>query len=118
MKSYLHFLWQIQDLLGEDRRKLPWLMILFLSSSAMDILGLSIIGPYVSLAVYPEVEQNETLARAISFFGLPNEPQSLLNSNWYFAGGRLSFSRRQLQYMLTTVFSASVKISRYGFGVF
>ena len=38
---------EILDLL-EQRRKLPWLLILFLSSSVLDIFGLGLIGTYVS----------------------------------------------------------------------
>jgi ATP-binding cassette, subfamily B, bacterial PglK len=66
--------------LGEDRRKLPWLIFLFLASSAMDVMGLSLIGPYISLVINPEIEMNETLEKCILYFGLSSEPQSLLFS--------------------------------------
>jgi ATP-binding cassette, subfamily B, bacterial PglK len=46
MKSYLH---EIYILLGEDNRRLPGIIILFLVLSMIDLVGLAIIGPYVAM---------------------------------------------------------------------
>jgi hypothetical protein len=57
MKQYLH---EILYLLGEDRARLPWMAVLFLSLSVLDLAGCGLIAPYVSLtqtklsSEYPE----------------------------------------------------------------
>ena len=53
LRGAIKYLREILDLLGDKRRKLLWLLILFLSSSVLDILGLGLIGPYVSLLSDP-----------------------------------------------------------------
>ena len=45
--KYLNFL------LGEQRRELPKLIFFFLILSLLDALGISLIGPYVSLVIDP-----------------------------------------------------------------
>jgi ATP-binding cassette, subfamily B, bacterial PglK len=54
MKEFLAYTRELLYLLGDNRRKLPWLVVLFLLSSLLDIIGLGIIGPYLALAMSPE----------------------------------------------------------------
>lgn len=54
MRIAFKYLCEILDLLGNEKRKLPRLFALFLSSSVLDIIGLSLIGPYVSLLSNPD----------------------------------------------------------------
>ena len=49
MKSAYQYLIEILYLVGESRSKLPALILLFLFSSILDLLGLGLIAPYVSL---------------------------------------------------------------------
>ena len=53
MKQYLS---EIFFLLGKDRRKLIGLLILFLMSSLLELIGIGLIGPYLSIMVDPEGE--------------------------------------------------------------
>lgn len=50
----LNYLKEIFYLLGKDRKKLPWLILLFLVSSMLDLAGLGLIGPYVVVVMSPE----------------------------------------------------------------
>jgi hypothetical protein len=54
MKSALQYLREILTLLGEDRRKLPALVVLFLGVSLLDLAGLGLIAPYIGLVMKPE----------------------------------------------------------------
>ena len=43
-------------LLGKDRRKLPWMALLFIVISAVDVLGVGLIGPFMSLIMDPSLQ--------------------------------------------------------------
>ena len=49
MKAALQYLHEILTLLGDDRRKLPALIVLFLGVSLLDLAGLGLIAPYIAL---------------------------------------------------------------------
>jgi len=51
LKSYIN---EVSFLLGEDRRRVVFLLCLFLFSSFLDILGIGLIAPYVTLVINPE----------------------------------------------------------------
>ncbi len=73
----LRHLREILDLLGPDRRKLPWLMGLFLGASILDLVGLGLIGPYVTLIANPSAIDGQ-LQQFIESLGLPTEFQILM----------------------------------------
>ena len=50
-------------LLGNEKRKLPLILFSFLVLSLMDLLGLGLIGPFMSLIISKEIDP-----RIISFF--------------------------------------------------
>ncbi len=74
MFSYLR---EIFSLLGEDRRKLPLLIFLFICTSILDIAGLGLIGPYIGILVN-SLSLDGRLGYILSFLGFNLEPQSLL----------------------------------------
>ena len=43
MRQYLK---EIFELMGKDKKKLPWLLILFFFTSFLDVLGIGLIAPY------------------------------------------------------------------------
>ncbi|MDA9043193.1 hypothetical protein N9H56_01385 [Pseudomonadales bacterium] len=51
MKDYLG---KIFYLIGVDSKKLPWMLVLFLTLSLFEVLGLSLIIPYISIIINPE----------------------------------------------------------------
>lgn len=58
---------QFLYILGNQRKKLPLLAFLFLLSSVLDTLGISLIGPFMGLATNPNILQNNlTLAQIYS----------------------------------------------------
>ena len=54
MSRALQYLREILTLLGEDRRMLPALVVLFLGVSLLDLAGLGLIAPYITLVMKPE----------------------------------------------------------------
>jgi ATP-binding cassette, subfamily B, bacterial PglK len=72
------YLKEIVYLLDDDRRKIPWLIILFISSSFLDLAGLGLIGPYVALVVSPNSLNEGRLHDLIVLIGLPLEQKPLL----------------------------------------
>ena len=49
MKAALQYLHEILTLLGDDRQKIPALILLFLGASMLDLAGLGLIAPYIAL---------------------------------------------------------------------
>ena len=49
LKAAIQYLHEILTLIGEDRRKLPALVVLFLGVSLLDFAGLGLIAPYITL---------------------------------------------------------------------
>ena len=74
MSRYLH---EILYLLGEDRRRLPWLVLLFLGSSLLDLAGIGLVGPYIALVVDPRVLDGK-IGYVFAAIGLPREHHSAL----------------------------------------
>ena len=70
---------QILFLLDDDRRKIPWMIIIFLFSSFLDLAGLGLIGPYIVLVISPNSLTEGVLYDLAVFFGLPLEQEVLLN---------------------------------------
>ena len=74
MKKYLN---EILTLLGSDKKKLPWLVLLFFLISFLDIAGIGLIGPYVSLVIDPDSAKG-MLDKHLSWFEMSNETNLLL----------------------------------------
>jgi len=58
MKIYLK---EILFLIGSDIKKIPWMLVAFLSVSMLDVLGLGLIAPYVALIINPDLNSNNYL---------------------------------------------------------
>jgi ATP-binding cassette, subfamily B, bacterial PglK len=71
------YLKNIFTLLGENRRRLPYLFILFLALSFLDLAGIGLIGPYVTLVIQ-ENAMNGSIGEIVKILGLPNERNMLL----------------------------------------
>jgi len=56
--SYFSYLYEIKLLLGDESRKIPLLILLFLSNSVLDLIGIGLIAPYISLIVDPDFIKN------------------------------------------------------------
>ncbi len=67
LKNYIH---EVSVLLGQSRAQVYRLLILFLFSSFLDILGIGLIAPYVTLVINPESEIAEGVMGLITRFSL------------------------------------------------
>jgi len=74
MNKYLK---EILYLVGDDSRKLPFIFVLFLIQTLLEVLGIGLIAPYIALVV--DFENNSENFYAItSFFNLPHSQIDLL----------------------------------------
>tara|TARA_Y100000590_G_scaffold346139_1_gene396301 strand:- start:61677 stop:63443 length:1767 start_codon:yes stop_codon:yes gene_type:complete len=80
MKSIIQYFKEILYLIGEKRKKLPLLVFFFLSSSLLDIAGLGLIGPYISLIMNPDILIQSSIGTFLSGFGLSMESNDLIIS--------------------------------------
>ena len=78
MKSAYQYLIEILYLVGESRSKLPALILLFLFSSILDLLGLGLIAPYVSLIMNFENQNTDWIGNKIITLGLPIEQEFIM----------------------------------------
>lgn len=74
LRRYLH---QVLEILGEDRRKLPWLGLIVVSASLLDMLGIGLIGPFVALVADPEVLQRHELGQRVQEWVGPMSPEDM-----------------------------------------
>ena len=78
MKGSLRYLKEVFFLLGESRRKLPWMVILFFLSALLDIAGLGLIVPYVSLVIDPATVDSRLFSFIAQVTGLSLSANDLL----------------------------------------
>ena len=71
------YLKEILVVLGQDKKRLPRLLLLFFFVSLLDIAGIGLIGPYVSIIMDPEIAVN-LIARYASWIYLPLEVKQLI----------------------------------------
>jgi hypothetical protein len=74
----LQYLREILTLVGEDRRKLPALVVLFLGVSLLDLAGLGLIAPYIALVMNPEALLEGRLGELLFSLGGPTDRETLL----------------------------------------
>jgi ABC-type multidrug transport system fused ATPase/permease subunit len=71
------YLLEIYYLLGAERKKLPILIGLFICASLLELIGLGLVGPYVSLLTNSDPLEGG-FANILISIGLENNPQSLI----------------------------------------
>jgi ATP-binding cassette, subfamily B, bacterial PglK len=74
MRKYIR---EIIYLIGDDKKKLPAMILLFLWLSILDLIGVGLIGPYATLVIDSGASDG-ILATVIETIGLPREKESLL----------------------------------------
>ena len=52
---YKQYIKEIIYLLGDNSKKIPWFILLFISSSVLDLAGIGLIAPYVALITNPDL---------------------------------------------------------------
>ena len=71
------FLKKVIYLLDQDKNKLPFLIVIFLISSILDILGIGLIGTYVALLADVKIS-SEIFIKLIVFLGIGEEKEELV----------------------------------------
>jgi ABC-type multidrug transport system fused ATPase/permease subunit len=102
----INYLREVIFILGNDRKKLPSLFLFFVVLSIIDLVGLGIIGPYVSIIVDPNALEGG-FGNFLKYLGLPTEKKQLLASLGFIL---------LLVFILKTVFAIFVnrKIIKFG----
>ena len=78
MKAVFNYLQEILIILDKDRRKLPWMILVFWGASFIELAGIGLITPYIGLIISPESFQGGKMVQVIDQFGLPHDQESLL----------------------------------------
>jgi ABC-type bacteriocin/lantibiotic exporter with double-glycine peptidase domain len=78
MQYYLKYYREVFFLLGDSKKKLPWMVFIFFLSSIFDVVGIGLILPYTSLIINPDSLYDTSIQELIVFFGLPSDAESLL----------------------------------------
>ena len=65
-------------LLGKEANKLPFMIVLFLVLGILDMLGLSIIIPFISVIIEPTLIMESDLYIKYAYLGLPSDPNYLI----------------------------------------
>jgi ATP-binding cassette, subfamily B, bacterial PglK len=74
MRRYLH---EIISLLGEDKKRLPRLLLLFLMVSMLDLAGIGLIGPYIAMVADPQLA-GSVFDKVEKLIEIPKEPRDLI----------------------------------------
>ena len=78
MKSALQYLHEILTLLGDDLRKIPTLVLLFLGASMLDLAGLGLIAPYIALVMQPDSMTQGRLSELLTLLNWGGDRKALL----------------------------------------
>ena len=73
MRNALDYLRDVNFLLGKERRKLPWLVLLFLGASTIDLAGLGLVGSYVTLLTAAESPVGKIIPIVVNWLGYSAE---------------------------------------------
>lgn len=77
LEKYKTYLAEISYLLGNDKRKLPLMVLVFISSSFVDLAGIGLLAPYVSIVLNPEGFESSKLYPYFERFGLPTTTEKV-----------------------------------------
>lgn len=73
----IQYLKEILHLLGNERRKLPIMVLFFVGLSLVELAGLGLIGPYIALIIDMSALDG-MLGQIVDAVGLPREQKPLL----------------------------------------
>lgn len=75
------FLSDVMCLLGEHRKSLPGLLVLFIIGAGLDLAGLTVIGPYIGLITSPESDFSKYFHTLVASY-LPAGIEPILALGW------------------------------------
>ena len=74
----IRFVKKILTILGIRKKKIPWLILLFIAISVIDLIGISIIGPYISLILDSSSFTQSDLYIFSTSIGMPSDYDQLV----------------------------------------
>jgi len=80
MKAFVQYFNEVFCLLENDSRRLPLLILLFFSTSMLDLIGLGIIGPYLTLIISPDLTTIGGFGKVLSNLGVSMSAKDLIIS--------------------------------------
>lgn len=80
MSAHFNFIYKTIALLGDNVKKLPFIICLFLIASLIDLLGVGLIGPYVAMILDTDM-QAQIGSQINNFFNIQLDSQSILK--WF-----------------------------------
>ena len=69
---------EILSILGNEKKKIPFLVVLFLLSSLIELIGIGLIVPYVAMIITPEVFFESKFFQYVILFNFPQEINELI----------------------------------------
>ena len=78
MAAQIQYIHEILNLLGDDRRKLPGMVLLFLVASMMDLAGLGLIAPFISMVMNPVTAETEIFGEFFQWLGIDTTAKTMM----------------------------------------
>ncbi len=78
MNSLTQYLKEVFFLLGEEKKKFPFLIFLFLISSFLDLLGIGLLAPFIAYVISPDINQSSQYLSFLSYFNLDQTTDGLI----------------------------------------
>jgi ATP-binding cassette, subfamily B, bacterial PglK len=75
---YKQYIKEIIYLLGDNSKKIPWFILLFISSSVLDLAGIGLIAPYVALITNPDLFLEGEIYKLLVSAGLSTDHEQLI----------------------------------------
>jgi len=73
----MRYIKEIYVLMGQKRRVVPYILLLFLFVSFIDVLGIGLIGPYISIIIDDQA-QDGRIGKVLQFFGFSESREEVL----------------------------------------
>ena len=75
---YRQYVSEIFFLLGDNLKKIPWFIILFITSSTLDIAGIGLVAPYIVLITNPEMFLESEIFKKLVSIGFSANREQLI----------------------------------------
>jgi len=72
------YITKVLYLLGDSKRKIPLLMLLFFISSILDLLGIGLIAPYISIVINSSNLENSMVYLFVDIIDLSRDPEEII----------------------------------------
>ena len=83
MSSLLKYLREIIFLIGDDRKKIKWMILAFFTLSIFDLVGIGLIVPYIALIANPDIfTQSDLYPLFLSIGFSPHTGESLITLSY------------------------------------